>query len=66
MFELREVGLRYGGTVALYGVDLEIREGEQVCLIGPRGAGKSRLLGLLYGRVEAVGGAVVGGGAKLA
>lgn len=57
------VRLRYGKTVALDGIDLEIPAGRMVGLIGPDGVGKSSLLSLLagaravqQGRVEALGG----------
>ena len=57
------VQLRYGSTVALDGIDLEIPSGRMVGLIGPDGVGKSSLLSLLsgaravqQGRVEALGG----------
>ncbi len=46
---LRAVGLHYGKTVALDGVDLEIPAGIMVGLIGPDGVGKSSLLSLLAG-----------------
>ena len=36
-------------TVALAAVDLEIRQGELVCLLGPSGCGKSTLLNLVAG-----------------
>ena len=43
------LGQRYGKTVALDGIDLEIPAGRMVGLIGPDGVGKSRLLSLLAG-----------------
>lgn len=57
------LGQRYGKTVALDGIDLEIPAGRMVGLIGPDGVGKSSLLSLLagaravqQGTVEALGG----------
>jgi polar amino acid transport system ATP-binding protein len=38
------VDKRYGSVTALDGVNLSIRRGEVVCLIGPSGSGKSTLL----------------------
>jgi ribosome-dependent ATPase len=46
---LRSVTHRYGKTVALDGVDLEIPAGGMAGLIGPDGVGKSTLLGLVTG-----------------
>ena len=49
--ELVATGLRkrFGGIVAVDGVDLTLRSGELVGLIGPNGAGKSTLFALLAG-----------------
>ena len=51
---LRISGLesRYGGIVALKGVDLEVRAGELVTIIGANGAGKSTLLKAVMGLVR--------------
>lgn len=46
---LAGVGLRYGKTVALDNVSLDIPAGSMVGLIGPDGVGKSSLLSLLSG-----------------
>jgi cobalt/nickel transport system ATP-binding protein len=50
VFGLRGVSYRYHGRhVALDGVDLDVRRGEQVVLLGANGCGKSTLLKLLDG-----------------
>ena len=41
---LKGVGKAFGETAVLHGIDLEISEGEVVCVIGPSGSGKSTLL----------------------
>ena len=46
---LQQVSLRYGKTMALKDVSLEIPAGRMVGLIGPDGVGKSSLLALLAG-----------------
>lgn len=41
--------LRDGQKLALHEVDLEVRDGEFICLLGPSGCGKSTLLNILSG-----------------
>src|SRR5205809_2237646 len=40
---------RFGGVVAVDGLDLEIAEGRFVCLLGPSGCGKTTTLRMLAG-----------------
>jgi ABC-2 type transport system ATP-binding protein len=49
---------RYGDTVALGGVDIEVGEGELVGLLGPNGAGKSTLVKIACGLVKQTAGRV--------
>jgi NitT/TauT family transport system ATP-binding protein len=49
-------------TVALAGVDLEVRAGELVCLLGPSGCGKSTLLRIVAGALDHDHGSVTVGG----
>jgi branched-chain amino acid transport system ATP-binding protein len=53
MLEVRGVHTYYGAIEALKGVDLEVREGEIVTLIGANGAGKSTLLMTICGSPRA-------------
>jgi ABC-type polar amino acid transport system ATPase subunit len=44
MVSLRGICKRFGDLKVLRGVDLEIKKGEVVCVLGPSGSGKSTLL----------------------
>ena len=44
LLEVKGLEVRYGGIQAVKGIDLEVAEGELVCLIGANGAGKSSTL----------------------
>ena len=48
MIDLRDVTVSFDGQVVLDRLDLSIRDGEFVYLVGATGAGKSSLLRLLY------------------
>jgi ABC-2 type transport system ATP-binding protein len=49
---VRGVAKRYGRTVALRGLDLDIRRGETLGLLGPNGAGKTTLMHVLSGVIR--------------
>ncbi|MEZ5273726.1 MAG: MFS transporter [Ilumatobacteraceae bacterium] len=56
---VRGVDAGYAGRQVLFGVYLDVKEGEIVALLGTNGAGKSTLLKAISGVVEADRGAVV-------
>jgi len=43
---------RYGGTLALDGLDLDVDDGEVLGYLGPNGAGKSTTIGLLLAHIR--------------
>ena len=49
LLELSGVGLEVGGRTLLAGVDLELRRGEVMALVGPNGVGKTTLLRTVTG-----------------
>ena len=49
LLEVTGLGKRFGGFVALDGIDLTITAGERLGLIGPNGSGKSTLVNCLCG-----------------
>jgi ribose transport system ATP-binding protein len=52
------VGVKFGGTVALDGVDLDVMPGEVLALVGENGAGKSTLMKVLSGAVTPITGSM--------
>jgi ATP-binding cassette subfamily B protein len=62
--ELRAVGFRFPGTerFVLRGVDLSVRPGESVAIVGRTGSGKSTLLQIVARLYEPTEGAVIVGG----
>lgn len=66
LLRLENVSHAYGGgATALDGLDLDVREGEFVCVVGSSGGGKSTLLGVLAGLVRPTAGRVLFRGALL-
>lgn len=57
--EARGLTAGYGGTPAIHDLDLEVRAGEVVALLGANGAGKSTTLLTLAGEVTPISGSVV-------
>jgi ABC-2 type transport system ATP-binding protein len=49
---------RYGGVVAVDGVDLDVREGDRYGLLGPNGSGKTTLVRMVLGLVFATSGRI--------
>lgn len=62
---VKEYDGRRGKTVALNGVNLDIKENEFVCVVGPSGCGKSTLLNIIAGLLEPTSGAAYLDGKKI-
>jgi branched-chain amino acid transport system ATP-binding protein len=65
MLRLEAVRAGYGPIDALRGLDLEVREGELVCLLGANGAGKSSTLRAISGLLRLRAGRIVFDGADI-
>jgi ABC-type sugar transport system ATPase subunit len=59
VLEAREVGKAYGAVQALAGVDVELRRGEVLGLVGDNGAGKTTLVKCLSGVLRPDSGSIV-------
>jgi NitT/TauT family transport system ATP-binding protein len=62
---VRDVGIGFDGYQAVSGIDLEIDDGEFICVLGPSGCGKSTLLMALAGFVVPDQGSLWLGGAEV-
>jgi branched-chain amino acid transport system ATP-binding protein len=52
LLQIENVGKRFGGFVALDGINLAVAQGERVGLIGPNGSGKSTLVNCMCGTLQ--------------
>jgi len=58
LLEVQGLAVHYGGIRAVKGIDLQVEEGEVVCLIGANGAGKTTTLRALAGLLPAAAGSI--------
>lgn len=65
MLEIRDLTVRYGGTLALDGISLAVPDREVVILVGANGAGKSTLINSVIGIVPTRSGGIVYDGIDL-
>ena len=65
MLEVKNLKVAYGGIHAVKGIDLEIKQGELVALIGANGAGKTTTLKTLVGMVKPAEGDIVFNGQSI-
>ena len=52
LLQVSGLAKRFGGFVALDGIDLEVNQGERLGLIGPNGSGKSTLVNCICGTLQ--------------
>jgi branched-chain amino acid transport system ATP-binding protein len=66
VFEVKDIDVFYGDAQALYGLSLEVRQGEVVTLVGANGAGKTTALRAISGLRPVARGDIVFEGRSLA
>lgn len=59
MIAFRGISKRYGSSLALHTIDLTVRKGEFLSLLGPSGSGKSTILNIIAGAVAPSTGSIV-------
>lgn len=65
MLQVENLVVSYSGVPALFGIDLEVQEGEVVSVLGSNGAGKSTLLRALSGLLPSDKGEITFNGQKI-
>lgn len=65
LVSLRDVHLAFGQTEVLKGIDVEVRPGQAVSIIGPSGSGKSTILRCITGLLRPQRGAIEVGGVRV-
>jgi general nucleoside transport system ATP-binding protein len=66
LVEMRGIRKRFAGVTANDGIDLEVRQGEIIGLLGENGAGKTTLMNILYGIYQPDAGEIFLHGQKVA
>ena len=59
LLQIKNLQVAYGGIHAVKGIDLDIKQGELVALIGANGAGKTTTLKTLVGMIKPAGGEIL-------
>jgi branched-chain amino acid transport system ATP-binding protein len=65
VLEVRGLDVFYGDARALQGIDIDVADGEIVCIVGPNGAGKSTLVNTIAGLHRSAQGRIVMDGADV-
>ena len=66
LLEVRDLEAGYGDLQVLFGMDLEVAEGEYVAIVGPNGAGKSTAMKAVVGLARHMGGEITFDGEDIA
>jgi branched-chain amino acid transport system ATP-binding protein len=65
LLQVKSLSKRFGGFIALDGIDLDVAQGERLGLIGPNGSGKSTLVNCICGTLQNEAGTVTFDGRPL-
>src|SRR4051812_15221906 len=59
MLESRQLTRRFGGLIAVNGVDLQLKKGDILSVIGPNGAGKTTFFNMITGLIKPTSGQLI-------